>query len=155
MEPGVPVRLPFLRGDKVTEERPFSDITYEQFLSEEKLMASRCKKCGRLFVPPRSLCPHCQSLKMEWAQMKGKGRLVAFTSIAIGPPFMVKEGYNTRHPYCIGVVELEEGARIVARIEGVAANNPETIRIGTPLTVQYLHQGAQGNLKTFLAFKPV
>jgi uncharacterized OB-fold protein len=27
------------------EERPFSDISYEQFLSEEKLMGSRCKKC--------------------------------------------------------------------------------------------------------------
>jgi len=37
------------------EERPFSDISYEQYLKEEKLMGSRCKKCGDLFAPPRSI----------------------------------------------------------------------------------------------------
>ena len=65
-----------------------------------------------------------------------------------------KEGYDAKHPYIIGVVELEEGARIVARIEGVNASQPETIKIGTPLTVEYLHQGEGENKKTFLAFRP-
>jgi len=144
-----------LRGDRVAEERPFSDIAYEQFLSEEKLMGSRCKKCHRLFVPPRPICPHCYGDEMQWAEMMGRGKLVAFTSIAIGPPFMVKQGYDAKNPYCIGVVELDEGARVVARIEGVAASNPERIKIGTPLIVKYLHQGDEENLKTFLAFRPV
>jgi len=136
------------------EERPFSDISYEQFLNEEKLMGSKCAKCGALFVPPRSICIRCYNTKMEWAQMKGKGKLVAFTCIAVGPPYMIKEGYDRQHPYCSGVVELEEGVRVVARIEGVNTNKPETIKIGTPLTVQFLHRGEGENLKTFLAFKP-
>jgi len=91
---------------------------------------------------------------MEWAQMKGKGKLVAFTCIAVGPPYMIKEGYDRQHPYCSGVVELEEGVRVVARIEGVNTNKPETIKVGTPLTVQFLHRAEGENLKTFLAFKP-
>jgi len=136
------------------EERPFSDISYEQFLNEEKLMGSKCAKCGALFVPPRSICIRCYNTKMEWAQMKGKGKLVSFTCIAVGPPYMIKEGYDRQHPYCSGVVELEEGVRVVARIEGVNTNKPETIKIGTPLTVQFLHRGEGENLKTFLAFKP-
>jgi len=136
------------------EERPFSDISYEQFLNEEKLMGSKCAKCGALFVPPRSICIRCYNTKMEWAQMKGKGKLVAFTCIAVGPPYMIKEGYDRQHPYCSGVVELEEGVRVVARIEGVNTNKPETIKIGTPLTVQFLHRAEGENLKTFLAFKP-
>jgi len=136
------------------EERPFSDISYEQFLNEEKLMGSKCAKCGALFVPPRSICIRCYNTKMEWAQMKGKGKLVAFTCIAVGPPYMIKEGYDRQHPYCSGVVELEEGVRVVARIEGVNTNKPETIKVGTPLTVQFLHRGEGENLKTFLAFKP-
>jgi len=136
------------------EERPFTDISYEQFLNEEKLMCSKCAKCGALFVPPRSICIRCYNTKMEWAQMKGKGKLVAFTCIAVGPPYMIKEGYDRQHPYCSGVVELEEGVRVVARIEGVNTNKPETIKVGTPLTVQFLHRAEGENLKTFLAFKP-
>ena len=136
------------------EERAFSDISYRQFLNEEKLMGSKCKKCGTLFAPPRPICTKCFSSEMEWVEMKGKGKLAAFTCIAVGPPFMIKEGYDRQHPYCSGVVELEEGVRVVSRVEGVDTTKPETIKVGMPLTVEFLHRGEGENLKTFLAFKP-
>jgi uncharacterized OB-fold protein len=143
-----------LKGDKAVEERPFITASHEQFLNEGKLMGSRCQKCGVLSLPPRPICIKCYSKEMEWVEMKGRGKLVAFTCITVGPPFMIAEGYDRNHPYCTGVVELEEGVRIDARIEGVDANKPETIKIGTPLTVEFLHRGEEGNLRTFLAFKP-
>lgn len=137
------------------EEKQFSDISYDQFLNEEKLMGSRCKNCGVLSVPPRSICIKCYSPDMEWVEMKGKGKLAAFTCISVGPPYMVAEGYDRQHPYCSGVVELEEGARVDARIEGFDTNKPETIKIGAPLQVEFLHRGEGEDLKTFLAFKPL
>lgn len=137
------------------EERPFSDISYEQFLNEEKLMGSKCKKCGALFLPPRSICIKCHGTEMQWVEMKGKGQLVAFTCIAVGPPFMIEEGYDRKHPYVLGVVELEEGVRVDARIEEVDGSKPETIKIGAPLTVKFLHRGEGENLGTFLAFGPL
>jgi uncharacterized OB-fold protein len=91
---------------------------------------------------------------MEWAELKGKGKLAAFTCIYVGPPWMIKQGYDRKHPYCSGVVELEEEVKIDARIEGVDASKPETIKIGTPLTVTYLHRGEGEDMETFLAFKP-
>jgi len=136
-------------------ERPFNDISYEQFLNEEKLMGSRCKKCGTLFVPPRSICIKCYATEMEWVEMKGKGKLAAFTCISVGPPFMVAEGYDRKRPYVSGVVALEEGTRAVARIEGVDGSKPETIKIGAPLQVEFLHRGEGDNLETLLAFKPL
>jgi uncharacterized OB-fold protein len=137
------------------EVRPFNDISYEWFLSEDRLMGSRCRKCGALSVPPRSICIKCHGSEMEWAEMKGKGKLVAFTCIAIGPPFMTKEGYDRKHPYVSGVVELEDGVKVVARIEGVDGSKPETIQIGTPLKVEFLHRGEGENRMTFLAFRPL
>lgn len=136
------------------EERPFNDISWEKFLSEDKLMGSRCRKCSVLSVPPRPLCTKCYGSDMEWVEMKGKGKLAAFTCIAIGPPFMVKEGYDRKHPYIAGVVELDEGARVVARIEGLDGSRPETVQIGTPLQVEFLHRGEAGDAVTFLAFRP-
>jgi uncharacterized OB-fold protein len=136
------------------EERSFSDISYEQYLNEERLMGSRCKECGSLFVPPRSICVKCYSSDMEWVEMKGEGRLAAFTCISVGPPFMIAEGYDRKHPYCSGVVELEEGARVDARIEGVDASKPEDIRVGMPLRAKFLHKGEEESRETFLAFQP-
>jgi uncharacterized OB-fold protein len=137
------------------ELRPFNDISYERFLSEDKLMGSRCRKCGAVSVPPRSICIKCHGSEMEWVEMKGNGKLAAFTCIAIGPPFMIKEGYDRKHPYVSGVVELEGGARVVARIEGVDGNKPESIEIGTRLKVEFLHRGEAENPMTFLAFRPL
>ena len=136
------------------EARSFSDTSYEQFLNEDKLMGSRCRQCGALFVPPRPICVKCYASDMEWVEMKGKGTLAAFTSIAVGPPFMVQEGYGRERPYVSGVVELEEGARVVARIEGVDGSRPESIRVGTPLRVEFLHRNDGDRIATFLAFRP-
>lgn len=137
------------------EVMPFNDFSYERFLTEEKLMGSRCQSCGSLFVPPRTICITCYGSDMEWIEMKGRGKLAAFTCIAVGPPFMRKEGYDRKHPYVSGVIELEEGVKVVARIEGVDGNKPENIKIGTPLQVQFLHRGEGENLTAFLAFRPL
>ncbi len=137
------------------EVMPFNDFSYERFLTEEKLMGSRCQSCGSLFVPPRTICIKCYGSDMEWIEMKGRGKLAAFTCIAVGPPFMRKEGYDRKHPYVSGVIELEEGVKVVARIEGVDGNKPENIKIGTPLQVQFLHRGEGENLTAFLAFRPL
>ena len=136
-------------------ERQLTALSFNQFLNEEKLMGSRCKKCGVLSLPPRSICIKCYATEMEWVEMKGKGKLAAFTCISVGPPFMIAEGYDRKRPYCSGVVALEEGTRVVARIEGVDGSKPETIKIGAPLQVEFLHRGEGDNLTTFLAFKPL
>ena len=137
------------------EEKPFSDISYELFLDQGKLMGSKCKECGALFVPPRPLCVKCYASDMEWIELKGKGRLAAFTCINVAPPFMMTEGYDRKHPYCSGVVELEEGGRVDARIEGVDASKPEDIRVGMPLKAKFLHRGDGEDQKTYLAFEPL
>ncbi len=137
------------------KERPFSDISFDQFLHEEKLMGSRCKGCGTPYAPPRPICFKCHNSDMEWVEMKGEGKLAGFTCITVGPPFMIAEGYDRKHPYCTGVVELEEGVRVDARIEGVDAKNPESIKVGMPMKVMFLHRGEGEDKKTYLAFAPV
>ena len=136
-------------------DRPISDYQFEQFLEEEKLMGARCVGCGALFVPPRGICTKCHGSEMEWVEAKGEGHLVAFTCISIGPPAMIAEGYDRNNPYCSGAVELVEGPRVVAQIEGVDTLNPETIKIGQPVRATFLHQGTGENRKIVLGFTPV
>jgi hypothetical protein len=137
------------------EERPFSDLSFQQYLNENKLMGSRCRRCGSLSAPPRPICIHCHATQLEWVSMSGKGKLAAFSCIAIGPPSMIAEGYDRNNPYCVGVVELDEGVRVDARIEGVNGREPQTIRMGMPLQVVFLRRVEGEETETCLAFEPV
>ena len=42
---------------------PFTVASFNQFLNEKKLMASRCPQCDALYLPPRALC--CLLIKRE------------------------------------------------------------------------------------------
>jgi len=142
-----------------TKEHPepvegFTSAAFYNFLNEHKLMGSRCATCGAIYLPPRPVCPHCQDSEMEWVEMSGQGKLVAFTVVHIAPTAMLAAGYNRKNPYCVGVVQVEEGPSISAQILGVDVTHPETIGIGTPVTVDFVERGAEEMSQTFLAFKP-
>jgi uncharacterized OB-fold protein len=137
------------------DEQPISDYGYQQYLEEEKLMGSRCTACGALYVPPRGRCSACQQAQMEWQQMQGTGKLAAFTCIAIGPPFMTEQGFDRNNPYCSAVIELAEGPRVVARVEGVDARQPEEIQVGMRLVARFAQRAVGDDVTTSLTFAPV
>jgi uncharacterized OB-fold protein len=140
----------------MTEEttiRPFSAAAFDQYVAEHKLMAARCLKCGGVYAPPRAICSKCQGQEMEWIETSGNGKLAAFTVIYSGPTFMAAQGFDRKNPYVSGIVELDEGTRISARITGVDPARPDEIKIGTPLSVDFLEFGEGETRKTYLAFK--
>ena len=134
---------------------PFTVASFNQFLKEKKLMASRCPACDALYLPPRAICPACHGDQLEWAETSGKGRLAAFTSVYVGPTAMIAAGFDRNHPYVTGIVELDEGVKISAQILGVDAAHPEQIKIGTPMTVAFVERGEGDKKQTFLAFQVV
>lgn len=138
---------------ETTTIRPFTAASFDQYLAEGKLMASRCEDCGELTLPPRAICPKCHSEKMIWTETSGKGKLAGFTVISIAPTFMMEQGYGRNNPYVSGIVELDEGVKISARINGLDATQPTEIKVGAPLTVEFVTFGEGDNAKTYLAFK--
>ena len=138
---------------ETTTIRPFTAAAFDQYLAERRLMTVKCAKCGGVYAPPRAICPKCHSEEMEWAEASGRGRLAGFTVIYSGPTFMVEQGFDRKNPYISGIVELEEGASISARITGLDVSKPEEIKIGTPLTVDFVEFGEGDAKKTYLAFK--
>jgi uncharacterized OB-fold protein len=136
-------------------DRPFTAASFNQYLKEKKLMGSRCPHCDQVFLPPRAICPVCHGSDLVWSEVSSEGTLAAFTSIYVGPTFMNDEGYSRDKPYCTGIVELEGGVRISARILDVDASDASSIAIGTRLKVAFLERGQGEETVTYLAFKPV
>lgn len=92
---------------------------------------------------------------MESVELSGHGKLVAFTSIYVGPSVMVAEGYDRSNPYVACIVELEEGAKISGRILGVDARQPDIAWVGMPPAVTFLDRGEGEQENTVLAFTAV
>ena len=135
-------------------EKSFTASTFNKFLGAHKLMASHCTNCHQTFLPPRAICPNCHSDQMEWVETSGKGKLAAFTSVYVGTTAMNAEGFDRNNPYATGIVELDEGVKISARLVGVDAKNPANIKIGTSMCVEFLDRGEGEARQTFLAFTP-
>jgi hypothetical protein len=130
----------------MTEQIPsFSVKSFYDFLGKRKLMGVRCLKCNSIFTPPRPTCPHCESSKLTWIELSGKGKIATYTVIHVGPSELSSET-----PYIIGVVGLNEGPKVSCRLIGMDPNKPETIKIGLPVTVDFIIKGE----KTVLAFHP-
>ena len=116
-------------------------------------MAAQCEGCGKLFVPPRPMCPNCHGEEMTWVEVSGKGKLAAFTAVYIGPNAMIEAGYDRTNPYMTGVVKLDEGPMISAQILGLDTTQPDVSTIGTPLSVTFIERERGGETQTYLAFE--
>ncbi len=123
-------------------------------LGQHKLMGSRELSSGHVFLPPRMLDPDTLAADMEWVEFSGKGKLVAFTVIYVGSSAMISAGYDRKNPYCVGIVETEEGPKISGQIVEIDLSKPETIQIGMALEAVFIDRGEGEAKKTFLGFKP-
>ena len=63
-------------------ERAFTGDSFNQFLKEEKLMGTKCKKCGHVSFPPRADCIKCLSPDFEWIETNGQGTLQQASCLA-------------------------------------------------------------------------
>lgn len=142
-------------------EKEFTLKNYFDALAEGKLIGSKCKKCGKMYVPPKKFCAACQSTDMEWITCSGKGKLETFSLVNVGTPYFNNQGYSMKKPYCFAVVRLEEGAAISGHMVGKGNDidfegAPKNFKIGMPVKARFIKIGAEGKeQKTDLGFEPV
>lgn len=110
-------------------QEPFTIEQFYEFMSQKKLMAGRCLKCGKIHLPPRLLCDNCYGQQFEWLQISGKGKLVTYTVIHVAP-----QQFQALTPYAVGIVELENGLKIPGMIPGLTQ---EQLRVGMELTLDF------------------
>ncbi len=131
--------------DPFPQETPEHNQLYKfyEFLREGRLTTRQCGKCGEVPWPPRTVCPNCMSNELEWVDLPTRGKLYTFTAQYAGVPYMFEA------PLMMGMVEFDNGLRILARIVDA---NPEQVDIGTEVEMTVLE--IPGN-RVMHAFKPV
>jgi uncharacterized OB-fold protein/acyl dehydratase len=109
------------------------------------LRIQRCTSCGTLRHPPLPACGKCQSL--EWDTVEASGRGVLYSFVVVHYPQVPAFDY----PLPIGLVELEEGTRLVANIDGIA---PGAWQIGMALEATFVDYDDDLSLPVFVPATP-
>jgi hypothetical protein len=110
-------------------QQPFTIEQFYKFLGQQKLMAGKCVKCGKIHLPPRPLCDNCFSQQFEWVAVSGKGKLLTYTVISIAP-----EQFQALTPYAVGIVGLENGLKIPGMIQNATQ---QQLQIGMELNLDF------------------
>ncbi|MBP6017337.1 MAG: Zn-ribbon domain-containing OB-fold protein [Candidatus Promineofilum sp.] len=139
--------------ERTTTDRPFTSVSFQAYMNEGKLMGSRNRETGEVFVPPRPIDPTTHGADMEWVELSGRGKLAAFTSVYIGTTAMIDAGFDRKTPYVAGIVELEEGPRLSAQLLGVDGKQPDIAWIGRSVRASFIERGEGDKRRAFLAFE--
>lgn len=87
---------------------------YTAFLRTGRFMLQRSRATGQHIFYPRVMCPGSGETDLEWVEASGMGRIYAITV-----------NRSRAGSYNIALIDLDEGPRMMSRIEGV-----ETAPIG-------------------------
>ena len=89
--------------------QPFWDAT-----ARHELVAAQCADCGTFRMPPTPFCPCCQSQRIDWQTLSGRGEVYSYTIVerAILP------GMDEHLPYVPAVITLDGagGVRLISNL---------------------------------------
>ena len=54
---------------------------YERFLKSGEFRLQHCTACAKQIYYPRTLCPFCGSIKLEWRVTSGRGTVYSTTTV--------------------------------------------------------------------------
>jgi len=127
--------LKFRPGERTTRDRPKrprpavtqDNAFFFEGARQGRLLIQRCRSCGELRHPHRPMCARCRSL--EWDTVEASGRATLYSFVVNHHPQVPAFDY----PLVVGLVELEEGTRLVSNVIGV---DPADVRVGMPLELE-------------------
>lgn len=115
------------------------DSEYQEHLKQGRFKLQRSRASGGHLFYPRVLEPATGNTDLEWVDASGLGTIYSVTIIRPKPP---------AEPYNVALVELDEGPRMMTRIDGIPVDQ---IRIGTRVKVQITSDEDQH----FVVFEPI
>ncbi|WP_019176550.1 Zn-ribbon domain-containing OB-fold protein [Methanomassiliicoccus luminyensis] len=107
--------------------------------SRYNLIGSKCGNCGKVYFPPRSVCPICHRKsigKMEPFKLKGDGEILSYSIVYDAP-----SQFDIQKPYVIAMVQMDEGVRITGQIIDV---DPAEVQIGMKVRTTMRKIGEEG-----------
>jgi hypothetical protein len=121
---------------------------FQEVRDHQRLQATRCNACNKVYMPPRSICPDCFAQLDQWVELPGTGKLVTYT--------VVKEAYGSYYqpmevPYALGIIKLDGADTAMCHLLGEVSH--DNIQIGMNVKPVFREE-RKGNILDIAYFKP-
>jgi uncharacterized OB-fold protein len=116
-----------------TDEQGGAEARYQAALNEGRFLIQRCNDCDKHVFYPRMVCPHCGGASLAWVEPKGTGTVYSTTT--------VRRKLEAGGDYDVSLVDLDEGVRMMSRVEGVP---PTEVKIGMRVRAKIVDNKGDG-----------
>jgi uncharacterized protein len=116
---------------------------------DKKITATKCGACGKVFIPPRKVCPACFTENTEWVSVSDEGEVISFT-IARRRLEAIPNDRNI--PVIWALIKLD-GAD-TAMLHYMDEIKPEDVTIGMRVKAVF-SETRKGTIRDISHFKPV
>jgi len=115
----------------------FSSRAWREYPQRYRLEASRFRKSGKTYFPPRDVDPETGDTDFEIVTLPEIGRIVTYTVIRVAPG-----QWSDQSPYGLAIVELTDGTRLCGQVTDCDVND---IKIGLDVRVELRRIQTEGH----------
>lgn len=90
---------------------------YLAAIKNGKILGFECNVCHSKWLTILNYCPNCGSGNIIDSELSKTGKVLTFTIQKVVPT-----QFQEKSPYAIAIIELDDGAKIQARIENIKNN---------------------------------
>lgn len=107
----------------------FSSRNWREYPQRYRLEASKFKKSGKTYFPPRAVDPETGDTEQEMVVLPDTGKIVSFTVIRTAPGMWADNA-----PYALAITELTDGTRLMAQVADCDVNE---VKIGMEVRIEF------------------
>jgi hypothetical protein len=115
----------------------FSSRNWREYPQRYRLEASKFKKSGNTYFPPRAIDPETGDTEQEMVVLPDTGKIVTYTVIRVAP-----SQWGDMSPYAIAIAELTDGTKVMAQMTDV---DVEEVKIGMEVRVEFRRIQTEGH----------
>jgi uncharacterized OB-fold protein len=115
----------------------FSSRNWREYPQRYRLEASKFKKSGKTYFPPRSVDPKTSNTESETVKLPDTGKIVTYTVIRVAP-----EQWGDQSPYALAIAELSDGTRLMGQVTDC---DVEEVKIGMEVHIEFRRVQSEGH----------
>lgn len=127
----------------------FSSRNWREYPQRYRLEASRFKKSGKTYFPPRLVDPETGDTEREMVVLPETGKVLTYTVIRTPGPM-----FKDMAPYALAIAELTDGTRLMAQLTDC---DVDKLSIGMEVRLEFRRvqsEGASGVISYGYKFVP-
>jgi uncharacterized OB-fold protein len=115
----------------------FPSRIWREFPQRYRFEASKFKKSGKTYFPPRDIDPETGETEQEIVRLPETGKVVTYTVIRVAP-----SQWGDQSPYALAIVELTDGTRVFGQMTDCDVND---VKIGMEVRAEFRRVQTEGD----------